>query len=240
VAARTYSQQQRDAIVAAFSQPRATAKRVSELAEAGELTGPNGEALERFTVPPSTVRHFRREAQLRRMDKPKAAGEQHDAVEKLRVRLVSVAREELEHEENKKPGARDLERIRQATRCVLEASKIPAPADLRAPSGTTRGDDGQPARDTTRDVAGPLLRAHRESPPSPTAPPSPAPAAGSPPPPEPTRVEESREAMRRRIEAFRANEEQQPEHVQSLKGDGTATRRTGRDALPQEDDSSCS
>lgn len=138
-------------------------KRVSRMAAAGELRL-HGEPVGAFTMPPSTVASYARKVRLRQAGKaaPAVATMGHrDAVENLRVRFLVVAHEELQAEERKKPGTRNLERIRQAERCALEAARLPAPTEPRPPSDGTRDANGVQASRSNGGKAGALLREHR-------------------------------------------------------------------------------
>lgn len=141
------------------------AKNVARKAAAGELAL-HGEPVGAFTMPPSTIASYGRKVRLRQAGKaaPAIANMTHrDAVENLRIRFLTIAHEELQAEERKKPGTRDLERIRQAERCALEAARIPGPSDARAPSSGTRDENGKQAPRTTGGKAGALLAEHRRS-----------------------------------------------------------------------------
>lgn len=141
------------------------AKNVARKAAAGELQL-HGEPVGPFTIPPSTIASYGRKVRLRQAGKaaPAIANMTHrDAVENLRIRFLTVAHEELQAEERKKPGTRDPERIRQLERCALEAARLPGPSDARAPSSGSRDETGKQAARTTGGKAGALLAEHRRT-----------------------------------------------------------------------------
>ena len=177
MAERKYSDQQRAALAAAYSQPGVTDKRVAAMAAAGELVDADGQPLEPFAIPASTVRDIAR-AERRSAARPSLAGVPHgDAIEMLRQRAVDLADAELAAVEAEQAGKRDAERVRRAIRCVADAARIPAP-----PPPPSRPEPDRDASTPSPDGIGALIREHRSSPPppgqesQPTAPPEPEPA----------------------------------------------------------------
>jgi hypothetical protein len=133
-----YTDEQRDAIATAYEDRRIRpARRVVELAEAGELA----EGLAAFTVHggANTVRDFARKLRRRRSGQlvtETAKRAPRDAIESLRVRLISVAEIELtriEREQKKRGAKADPERIRQLARAIREAAAIPTRDEVPTP-----------------------------------------------------------------------------------------------------------
>ena len=147
-----YTDDQREAMASAIvDRGIRPAERVSALARAGELTL-NGEKLDAFDPPASTVRSCARKLRQRRAGTLKRDIEKEnprDALEQLRLRLVRVADQELAVQERKRRGHRDPEKIRQIARAAREIAAIPErplpppgkvdPDTGRKPSGPTTG-----------------------------------------------------------------------------------------------------
>jgi hypothetical protein len=158
-----YTEEQREASAAAYCDGM-TANEVVQTAADGRLKY-RGEPLEPFEIKASTVASYAHKLRRRRAgraDTKLADMAPRDAVETLRRRLLNIAHEELAHEEKKKRGNRDPARIREWTRCVLEASRLPGPTDARPASEHTRGANGQKGPRSTGGPAGALLKDHRQ------------------------------------------------------------------------------
>lgn len=159
-----FTAEQRDAAGEAYVNGQ-TGREVARLAAAGELKW-HGEPLPAFVITPSYVADLGGKIRRRRAgraDTKVAELAPRDAIETLRRRLLNVAHEELAHEERKKPGNRDVERLRQIQRCVLEASKLPGPTDARPPSRDTQDAEGRKGPRTQGGMAGALLKEHRQT-----------------------------------------------------------------------------
>lgn len=234
MAERRYSQLQRDAIVSAYARHGVTGGRVAELAAAGELEDADGKPLDAFTVPKSTVRDLARQAQLATAGKPKPASvfdASGNTVEALRQRLLQVAHEELAHEESKPLGDRDMDRIRQATRCALEASKLPTGADAPPPPD----EEGASGSTATGAGVGALIREHRATVPPPT--PGAQPAAPAPEPPHESPLDRLRRGVEERTERLlQAQAEREDADAEPAAVDDTARLEArARRGQPQED-----
>src|SRR4051794_21347150 len=110
--AETYTYEQREALATAYVDRGLTAPQVVELAAAGALTYA-GERLEPFEARASSVRSYGGALRRRRagLVKSSLTEQAHrDAIEALRVRLISAADRELAALERQKPGTWDLER----------------------------------------------------------------------------------------------------------------------------------
>jgi hypothetical protein len=236
VAAREYSDAQRDALVMAFAQPKVTANRVAELAAAGELVDADGQPLEAFTVPASTIRDLARQARLAEARGSQLAdGPPQDAIEALRRRAIKIADAELTAVEAQPEGERDLERFRRAIRCVHDAARIPRPPEPRP-----RPEEPDQGSSVAGDGVGPLLREHRATLPAPppTDPESDL-ADGAQAPESP--MDRFRREAEARIERLRENVERERREAEpvaapepDLSGD-----RPRRSRWPDEDTSSC-
>jgi hypothetical protein len=164
-----YSQEQRDAVIAAAVDHQTSAAEVARMAARGQLHGKDGQ-VEPFEIPASTVRSEARKERRRRAGKEVselAARPAHDAVETLRRRLISAADAMLRVEEKKKPERRDAERLRDIGRMVREFAAIKAPSDGPSRKPGDRDANGHKPEGATRTgLAADLLRAAQ----APTAP----------------------------------------------------------------------
>jgi hypothetical protein len=142
-----YSHAQREAIASAWNDRGVRpARRVVELARAGELTDAAGDKVPGFEIPEGTIRSLARHARRRRRGEirsPLSEAGPRDAIEIIRRRLVNMIDGEMAVQERKRPGSRDPERIRQLARAALEAARLPGPTDPRPSSPATRGPDGK-------------------------------------------------------------------------------------------------
>jgi hypothetical protein len=161
-----YSQREREAAAAA-ALTGTPAKRVLELAAAGELQH-DGQKLPAFIIGnTSTVRDWKRRLQqkLDREERPSGAledGPPRDPIEQLRRRLIAVADAELTAIERQPAGQRDVETMRQIAKAVHEASRFPGPTDPRPASQDTRDPaTGKKGSRVTGGLAGELILAHR-------------------------------------------------------------------------------
>lgn len=130
---RKYSDEQRAAVAAAANTPGLTAKRVRELANAGELRSGDGRHLEPFDVPENSVRHYARMARLRPAAGTSAAAPgSGDDVGQLRRRLLKVANAEMAKLEQRSKGNANVtgEELRQMARALTEIHRLQIP--LRA------------------------------------------------------------------------------------------------------------
>jgi hypothetical protein len=176
-----YSDREREAVVEAYEDRRIRpARRVAELAAAGELEF-DGERLEAFEIPVSTVRSLARDARRRRTGEPPSdllTESPRDAVEALRRQLINTADEMLKAENRKKPERRDPERVRQIARAAREIASLPGPTDPRPPAPGAKVGGVRDGGQTRGGVAGALLADHRAGGAAPAwpAPPLPAPS----------------------------------------------------------------
>jgi hypothetical protein len=142
------------------------ARRIHELAKAGELTY-NGEKLPAFEMPVNSITAYARDLHRRRAGKGRSAladAPPLDAVEALRRRLVAALDHELGLIEDlqRLPRARRPElgeRIRATARAVREVQGLTAPKPAK-----TRYEKPNQAHGTTGEVggiAGAMLREHR-------------------------------------------------------------------------------
>ncbi len=117
-----YTRWQREAVAAVYVPWNIAARRVAELAAAGELDHPSGARLAPFDIPASSVRSIARRARAREAQVEALAElwtlPPRDAVERLRCRLVDSIDREL-------------------TRVVVE-QEAGRPLDFRAFSGIAR------------------------------------------------------------------------------------------------------
>jgi hypothetical protein len=160
---RKYSNEQTDAVASAWNDRGIRpAKRVSELAAAGELTTPLGDKLPAFEIPEGTIRSLARHARRRRrgeIHSPLSEAGPRDAIEILRRRMANMIDGEMAFEERKKIGSRDVERLRQLNRALLELARLPGPTDPRLASPATRGPDGKRTEGAAKGgLAGPMMR----------------------------------------------------------------------------------
>jgi hypothetical protein len=238
VAERRYSQEQRDAVASAFSQPKVSAKRVAAMAAAGELTDSAGEPLEAFTIPLSTVRDLAREARLGSARASKLADAPHGhAIEALRQRTIRMADAELAAIESQPDGKRDLERFRQAIRVVADAAKIPVPTNPRPTSEAIGDDNGDGGPDTTGGPAGALIAEHRRTATAHDQPTAPAPPELE--PPTLAREEDPLAELRADIERVREQQRQGEPKVDVVAPQPVRNgERPRRGRRPEEDTSS--
>jgi hypothetical protein len=160
---RKYSNAQADAIASAWNdRGMRPAKRVQELARAGELTDPTGEKIPGFEIAEGTIRSLARHARRRRrgeIHSPLSEAGPRDAIEILRRRMANMIDGEMAVEERKRPGNRDVERLRQLNRALLELARLPGPTDPRPASPATRGPDGKQLEGVAKGgLAGPMMR----------------------------------------------------------------------------------
>jgi hypothetical protein len=158
-----YSHAQREAIASAWNDRGVRpARRVVELARAGELTDAAGDKVPGFEIPEGTIRSLARHARRRRRGEirsPLSEAGPRDAIEIIRRRLVNMIDGEMAVQERKRPGSRDPERIRQLARAALEAARLPGPTDPRPSSPATRGPDGKQLEGIAKGgLAGPMMR----------------------------------------------------------------------------------
>jgi hypothetical protein len=165
---RKYSNDQADAVASAWNDRGIRpAKRVSELARAGELTTPQGDRLPGFEIPEGTIRSLARHARRRRrgeIQSPLSEAGPRDAIEILRRRMANMIDGEMAVEERKRPGTRDAERLRQLNRALLELARLPGPTDPRPVSPAAKDADGKRAEGGARGgLAGPMMRELRSN-----------------------------------------------------------------------------
>jgi hypothetical protein len=162
-----YSHAQREAIASAWNDRGVRpAKRVVELARAGELTDSNGEKVPGFEIPEGTIRSLARHARRRRRGEirsPLSEAAPRDAIEIIRRRMVNMIDGEMAFEERKRVGTRDAERMRQLCRAALEAARLPGPTDPRPPSPATKDAEGKRQGPAYAGLAGPLMRELRSN-----------------------------------------------------------------------------
>lgn len=163
---QTLTDEQREAAGLRYADTEDTGVEVVRKAAAGELTL-RGEPVGAFEVSPSYVAQLGNRLKKQRLGKTasKTADLPHrDAIEVLRRRLIAVAEsviEDLEKKAAKDPASLDLERHRQAVRCVFEASKLPTASSAAPPSKDTRDSNGRKGPHTEGGMAGALLKEHR-------------------------------------------------------------------------------
>jgi hypothetical protein len=160
---RKYSNEQADAVASAWNDRGIRpAKRVSELAAAGELTTPLGDKLPGFAIPEGTIRSLARHARRRRRGEirsPLSEAGPRDAIEIMRRRMANMIDGEMAVEERKRPGTRDAERLRQLNRALLELARLPGPTDPRPLSPAAKDADGKRTEGGARGgLAGPMMR----------------------------------------------------------------------------------
>jgi hypothetical protein len=157
---------QREAAGLRYIDTEDTGKEVARKAQAGELTL-RGEPVGAFEIAPSYAAQLGARIKKQRLGHTasKAADLPHrDAIEVLRRRLIAVAESvvaDLEKKAARDPANLDLERHRQAVRCVFEASKLPTATSPAPPSEHTRDTNGQKGPRTMGGMAGALLKEHR-------------------------------------------------------------------------------
>jgi hypothetical protein len=189
---RRYSDAQRDALVEAYvDRGVRPARRVAELAAAGELTH-DGEPVERFTVPASTVRSLARDARRHRHSTAALDSlSPRDAVERLRLRLIRAIDRELNRVERRQRAGEPVkgEELRQLARAQRELTQIPGLRDPLPPAPGAKVNGVREGGETRGGLAGPMMRDLRSTgggrpfmpaPSPPVAPPLEAPAAAAP------------------------------------------------------------
>lgn len=161
-----YTDEQREAMAEAYEDHRIRpASKVATLAEAGKL--PAG--IEPFRVHggASTVRDCARKLRNRRAGKlasQTAKQNPRDAVEALRVRLLSAIDHELarvEREQRKRGGKADPEQLRQLGRALREAAAIPTRTEAPTPKpghGPVSERVGGKTSPAAKTLAGGILR----------------------------------------------------------------------------------
>jgi len=160
-----FTAEQKEAAALARVDGHRTARRVAEMAAAGELTH-RGEPVGAFDISSNYVNQLgERLKRTRRGETVSKLAEMphRDAIEVLRRRLVSVGDAvltALEKQAEKEPAKLDLERLRQAGRVVVELGKIPAATEPQ-PTQARRAAAGQTHTPTRGGPAGALLREHR-------------------------------------------------------------------------------
>lgn len=160
-----YTTEQREAMVYYYDERGYSAPQIVRLAKAGELRW-KGKGLASFGPKESTIRAEVSKVRRRREGKEKrdlASLPPRDAIEALRRRLLNVADAEMEYEEKKKPGSRDLKRMTEISRLAFEASRVPGPKEPRPAQGQAPGIDGRKGPVTRTGLAGDLLKDHRAS-----------------------------------------------------------------------------
>ena len=159
-----YTDAQRDAAAHAYEDRGIRPySRVSQLAAAGELTH-NGQKLDPFEMPPNTVADLVRKLRRRRRGEQTSQLAQQpprDALEALRRRLINLADRELAHEEKRKPGDVEPEKLRQLVRVARELAALPGPGDPRPTAPGQRKDGERNGAETKGGLAGKLLSSHR-------------------------------------------------------------------------------
>jgi hypothetical protein len=160
---RKYSHAQADAIASAWNDRGIRpARRVAELARAGELTTPDGDTLPGFEIAEGTIRSLARHARRRRrgqITSPLSEASPRDAIEIMRRRMANMIDGEMAFEERKRVGSRDAERLRQLNRALLELARLPGPTAPRPSSPATRDADGKHLRGEAKGgLAGPMMR----------------------------------------------------------------------------------
>ena len=166
-----FTDEQKEAVAIARVDGGRTARRVAEMAAAGELTL-RGEPVGAFNISDRYVNEIGKRLERDRTGKTasKVAELPHrDAVENLRLRLIAGADAMLtawEKQAAKSPEKADTERHRQIVRCVLEASRLPGPGDKRPAPDTSKDQQGKSAPRTVGGPAGALLKEHRRTAPA--------------------------------------------------------------------------
>lgn len=162
---RIYSRELETAVqTASLDRGVAPARVIQEDIVAGRFTV-DGVTFPAQNVGIDTVRGWIREERQRRagrVESPLAKLEPRDAIETLRLRLLSSADAMLKHQEEKRRDRRDPERMRQIARLVREAAAIPGHHEPRPPRpgqhvpGEGRSNGGK----TEGGLAGAILAAH--------------------------------------------------------------------------------
>jgi hypothetical protein len=157
---RKYSDEQRDAMIAARLDRRIPYRRIIELARSGELVP----GLEPFDPPISTIASLARDARKRRMGGKVSQLAQlppRDAIEALRRRLLNSADAMLQAEEKRKPEQRSADRQRDIARMAREAAALKPPADAAAPAPGAKTNGTQAEGPTRSGMAAEILKANR-------------------------------------------------------------------------------
>ena len=126
---RKWTDEQREAVATAHLERRLSSVRVAQLAAAGDLTRRDGTKLDPFPIPPSSIATIARrtqEKQAKHTESDLARIPHRDAIEQLRIAYITTAERELQAEQRKKDGTRNLERMRQIGRVLREAVALPA------------------------------------------------------------------------------------------------------------------
>jgi hypothetical protein len=162
-----YTDEQKEACALARIDGGRTARRVAEMAAAGELRL-KGEPVGVFDISPNYVNQLGQKLKRDRSGKTASKVAElphHDGVEVMRRRLMAGADLMMaawEKAAEKHPEKADTERHRQITRCVLEASKLPGPGDPRTtPHTAIDPATGKRGTETRGGLAGALLKDHR-------------------------------------------------------------------------------
>jgi hypothetical protein len=160
-----YTRWQREAVVAAYA--LTCARRVADLAAAGELEHPTGARLGPFEIPESTVRSVARRARGREAAAQAARRlvdmEPRDAVERMRVQLAEVIETEFDRIEIEQSEDRPVsgETLRQIARAVREFASIPGLRDPRPPAPGAKVSGVRDGSETRGGLAGKVLAASR-------------------------------------------------------------------------------
>jgi hypothetical protein len=158
-----WTDEQRSAVAVAVVERGLSAATVAALAAAGDLKGADGNRLEPFPMPATSVRTYVARYRKKRaggVDSPLAELPHRDAVEQVRRRFANVIAAELEHLEAQKAGKRDLERLRQLKRAAREWAALPDRTEPRPvkpgarAEGKRQGAETKPGPDT---IAGRIL-----------------------------------------------------------------------------------
>lgn len=171
IKASTTNDAQREAVAIAFMDRRIRpASAVVALAARGELPGADGKPLEPFAIKADNVRTWAARLRRARMGTAKSGLTDvpaRDAVESLRIRLVSAADHALTRVEKRLRArdinAKDVELARQIARLIREAAAIPAKDDPRPvpPGQKAPGADKHNGGTTVGGLAGSILASHR-------------------------------------------------------------------------------
>jgi hypothetical protein len=145
---RKYSNAQADAIASAWNdRGMRPAKRVQELARAGELTDPTARrrspGLRSQRARSARSRATRRRRRRGEIRSPLSEAGPRDAIEIMRRRMANMIDGEMAVEERKRPGTRDAERLRQLNRALLELARLPGPTDPRPPPLPAKDAEGK-------------------------------------------------------------------------------------------------
>jgi hypothetical protein len=158
-----WTDEQRAAVAIAVVERGLSASTAAALAAAGDLKGADGNRLEPFPMPATSVRTYVARYRRKRaggIDSPLAELPHRDAVEQVRRRFANVIAAELEHLERQKAGTRDLERLRQLKRAAREWAALPDRTEPRPvkpgarADGKRQGAETKPGTDT---IAGRIL-----------------------------------------------------------------------------------